>query len=57
MLVKSIETNRNEFVETRAMKPWTPMLGLLKIGWENLTKTGKEPGFTLHYEEPYKPEF
>ncbi len=57
ILVQAIETNRKEFAEIRAMKPWAPMLGLLKIGWENLTKTGKEPEFTLHYEEAYKPEF
>ena len=57
LLVQTIATNRKEFAEIRAMKPWAPMLGLLKIGWENLTKTGKEPEFTLHDEEAYKPEF
>jgi glucose 1-dehydrogenase len=55
-LLQAIATNRKEFAEVHAMKPWTPMLGLLKVGWENLTKTGKEPEFTLHYEEAYKPD-
>jgi glucose 1-dehydrogenase len=56
-LVKSIASQRREFVEVQLFKPWTPMLGLLKVGWENLTKTGKEPEFTLHCEDAYKPEF
>jgi glucose 1-dehydrogenase len=57
LLVQAIATNQKEFAEVRAMQPWAPMLGLLKIGWENLTKTGKEPEFTLHYEDAYQPDF
>jgi hypothetical protein len=57
MLVSALATNRKEFAEINVMKPWTPMLGLLRVAWENLTKTGKTPEYTLHYEEAYKPEF
>jgi len=35
-------------------KPWTPLLGLLRVGWENLTKTGKAPEFTLTCEPAYE---
>jgi NAD(P)-dependent dehydrogenase (short-subunit alcohol dehydrogenase family) len=56
-LVAALATNRKEFAEINVMKPWTPMLGLLRVAWENLTKTGKTPEYTLHYEEAYKPEF
>jgi len=56
LLVHTVQTNRKEFAEINVMKPWTPMLGLLRVAWENITKTGKEPEFTLHYEEAYKPE-
>jgi len=35
-------------------KPWTPMLGLLRVGWENLTKTGKTPEFNLTMEPAYR---
>lgn len=56
LLVRAIAANDKDFVEVHAMKPWDPMLGLLRVAWENITKTGKTPEFTLHYEEPYKPE-
>ena len=56
MLVKALEQNKKEFSELQVMKPWTPMLGLLRVGWENLTKTGKTPEYTLHYEEAYNPK-
>ena len=55
-LVAGLQTNRRPFVEVRLFKPWTPMLGLLRIGWENLTKTAKTPEFELHYEPGYKPK-
>jgi hypothetical protein len=29
---------------------------MLRIGWENLTKTGKKPDFELHFEPGYKPK-
>ncbi len=56
MLVHALAHNRKEFAEVHAMKPWTPMLGLLRVAWENLTKTGKTPEYTLHYEEAYQPK-
>jgi len=30
------------------------MIGLLRVGWENLTKTGKTPEFELHHQEAYR---
>ncbi len=56
LLVVTLATNRKEFAEIHVMKPWTPLLGLLRVAWENITKTGKTPEYTLHYEEAYKPE-
>jgi NAD(P)-dependent dehydrogenase (short-subunit alcohol dehydrogenase family) len=55
-LVKAIANNRKEFSEIHVMKPWTPLLGLLRVMWENITKTGKTPKYKLHYEESYKPK-
>jgi NAD(P)-dependent dehydrogenase (short-subunit alcohol dehydrogenase family) len=56
MLVDSLAKNRKEFAEVYVMKPWTPMLGLLRVAWENITKTGKTPEYNLQYEEAYQPE-
>jgi glucose 1-dehydrogenase len=56
-LVKTIENDRKEFTEVQLFKPWTPLLGLLRVGWENVTKTGKTPGFELHYQEAYQPKY
>jgi hypothetical protein len=53
-LVKAISSQRKEFVEYQMFKPWTPLLGLLRVGWENLTKTGKTPEFTIKYEPAYE---
>lgn len=53
-LVRTIISNRKEFTEVRIFKPWTPVLGLIRVGWENLTKTGKTPEFELHYQEAYQ---
>jgi NAD(P)-dependent dehydrogenase (short-subunit alcohol dehydrogenase family) len=55
-LVKAIATNNKEFAEIHVMKPWTPMFGLLRVTWENITKTGKTPKYELHYEDSYKPK-
>jgi NAD(P)-dependent dehydrogenase (short-subunit alcohol dehydrogenase family) len=55
-LVEVISSQRKEFVEFQMFKPWTPMLGLLRVAWENLTKTGKTPHFDLKYEDAYKPK-
>jgi glucose 1-dehydrogenase len=56
-LVKTIEGNHREFAEVKLFKPWTPLLGLIRVGWENLTKTGKTPEFELHYQEAYQPKY
>jgi glucose 1-dehydrogenase len=53
-LVRAIASQRKEFVEYQMFKPWTPLLGLIKVGWENLTKTGKTPEFTLKQEPAYE---
>ncbi len=53
-LVKAISNQRQEFVEYKMFKPWTPFFGLLRVAWENLTKTGKTPEFTLTNEPAYR---
>ena len=53
-LVDMIAGNRKEFLEVQMFKPWTPMLGLLRVAWENITKTGDRPEFTVQYEEAYR---
>ena len=53
-LVKTIASDRKEFTEFQLFKPWTPMLGLIRVGWENITKTGRTPEFELHYQEAYQ---
>jgi glucose 1-dehydrogenase len=56
-LVKAVKGNRKEFTEVKLFKPWTPLLGLIRAGWENLTKTGKAPKFELRYQEVYKSKY
>ena len=56
-LVKTIASQHKEFAEIRLFKPWTPLLGLLRVGWENLTKTGKTPEFELHYQPAYQSKY
>jgi len=56
-LVKTITGNRKEFSEVKLFKPWTPLLGLIRVGWENLTKTGKIPEFEMHYQEAYRSKY
>lgn len=56
-LVTVIESNQKEFIEYSMLKPWSPYLGLLRVAWENLTKTGKTPEFELHYQEAYKSKY
>jgi NAD(P)-dependent dehydrogenase (short-subunit alcohol dehydrogenase family) len=55
-LVRMMAGQRREFVEYRVFKPWSPLLGLLRVAWENLTNTGLRPKFELKFEESYKPE-
>jgi NAD(P)-dependent dehydrogenase (short-subunit alcohol dehydrogenase family) len=56
-LARTIARNRREFSEIRLFKPWTPILGLLRVGWENLTKTGITPEIELHYQEVYRSKY
>ncbi|MBK9207947.1 MAG: SDR family oxidoreductase [Anaerolineales bacterium] len=56
-LVKAVASNRKEFSEIKLFKPWTPLLGLIRVGWENITKTGKTPEFELHYQEAYQSKY
>jgi short-subunit dehydrogenase len=56
-LVKTIAGNRKEFTEIKLFKPWTPLFGLIRVGWENITKTGKTPEFKLHYQEAYQSKY
>jgi len=53
-LVKAIGSQRKDFVEIQMFKPWTPLFGLIRVGWENLTKTGKTPEFAITYEPAYE---
>ncbi len=55
-LVSVIEENTDEFVEVRLFKPWTPLLGMVRIGWENLTRGGQRPRFKLRTAAPYRPK-
>jgi NAD(P)-dependent dehydrogenase (short-subunit alcohol dehydrogenase family) len=56
-LVKAVVSNRKEFSEVKLFKPWTPLLGLIRVGWENLTKTGKTPEFELQYQKAYQSKY
>ena len=53
-LVKAVANQRKEFAEVRLFKPWTPLLGLLRVKWEDLTHTGKAPDFTMKNEPAYR---
>ena len=55
-LVENIANNQKEFVEYRIFRPWTIMLSLVRVWWEDLRKTGKTPEYTLRYQDPYRPE-
>jgi NAD(P)-dependent dehydrogenase (short-subunit alcohol dehydrogenase family) len=54
-LVDILRSDRGEFIEWRGFKPWTPLLGLLRIAWENLTRTGESPRFRFKVIAPYRP--
>lgn len=53
-LVSVLGSNRKPFAEYRLFKPWTPMLGMLRIGWENITHSGKVPTFELRFKPAYR---
>jgi len=53
-LVRVLSQTKKPFTEYRVMKPWTPFVGLLRVLWENITKTGKTPEFELEIKESYE---
>ena len=53
-LVRVVARARKPYNEYRVMKPWSPILGLLRVLWENITRTGKTPEFEVDYKESYK---
>ena len=53
-LVKSASGQRKEFVEVQLFKPWTPLVGLLRVKWEDLTGTGVRPEYVLKSEPAYR---
>jgi NAD(P)-dependent dehydrogenase (short-subunit alcohol dehydrogenase family) len=55
-LVEIIAGNKKEFMEYRLLRPSKIILRLLRARWEDLTKTGKTPEYTLHFTDAYKPE-
>jgi NAD(P)-dependent dehydrogenase (short-subunit alcohol dehydrogenase family) len=55
-LVSLLESNRKQFIEVRLFKPWTPIWGLLRVGWENITRTARTPEFELKIEPAYRPK-
>jgi glucose 1-dehydrogenase len=54
-LVRAVQSNHRPFVEYRLFKPWTPLLGLVRIAWENMTRTGRTPAFKLKFIPAYRP--
>ena len=54
-LVETIAHNEKDFIEYKTIRPWTIPFSLVRIAWENITKTGKTPDYTLHSEDAYKP--
>jgi hypothetical protein len=55
-LVETVANNQKDFVEFQMIRPWTVMLSLLRMQWENITKTARTPKYTLHLEDAYKPD-
>jgi NAD(P)-dependent dehydrogenase (short-subunit alcohol dehydrogenase family) len=55
-LVRVLQSDRRSFIEYRLFKAWTPILALLRIAWENLTRTGKTPRFRFKLLAPYRPQ-
>lgn len=53
-LVQAISKQSRDFEEVRLIKPWTPLLGILRVTWENITKTGRTPQYELRYEPAYR---
>jgi len=54
-LMETVARNKKDFSEYRMIRPWTVMFGILRVTWEDFTKTGKPPKYELHFAESYKP--
>lgn len=54
-LVRLLDRNRAGFFEHRSLKPWSPLVRLIRIGWENLTRTGSRPAYRVKTVKPYLP--
>lgn len=54
-LVETISHNEKDFIEVRMIRPWTIPFSLLRMTWENITKSGTTPEYTLHFVDAYKP--
>ena len=54
-LVSTIARDEKDFIEYRMIRPWTILFSLVRMTWENITKTGKTPEYTLHFADAYKP--
>ncbi|MDW8278278.1 MAG: SDR family oxidoreductase [Anaerolineales bacterium] len=53
-LVQLLASQQAGFVEYQMFKPWTPLLGLIRLGWENLTKTARTPTLVMQDEPAYR---
>lgn len=53
-LVQLLARDGEGFREVRLFRRWTPLLGLLRIAWENARGKREEPAFELQYREPYR---
>jgi len=55
-LVETIANNKKDFIEYRMLRPSKIMLRFLRAWWQDITKTGKTPEYTLQPDDPHKPE-
>lgn len=55
-LVEIIANSKKEFTEYRMLRSWRIMLRLLRLLWEDFTRTGKTPEYTLQFADPYEPK-
>jgi len=53
-LVQAAANARKPFAEVRAFKRWRIFANLARILWENLTRTGETPEFTLEFIPAYQ---
>jgi NAD(P)-dependent dehydrogenase (short-subunit alcohol dehydrogenase family) len=54
-LVSVLQTNQKAFIECRLFRPWTPLLGMLRIAWGNFTGRAKAPQYRLTFKPAYRP--